>query len=100
MYGIIDFTRIETEPGAASAFAPPLGFNGDYRKYMRERWRKDPGVRQHISVVGRLLTKIQVTFCGPYAAEARRIAESIRKSDKAKKTYPSGKSKMKRSTAQ
>lgn len=79
MYGIIDFTRIDTEPGAASAFAPPMGFDGDYREYMRERWMQDPGVRQHVAVVGRMFARGEtVTFCGPFAVEARRIAEAVR----------------------
>lgn len=78
MYGIIDFTRIDTEPGAASAFAPPMGFDGDYREYMRDRWKHDPGVRQHVAVVGRLLVLgEQVEFRGRFADEARRIAEAV-----------------------
>jgi hypothetical protein len=77
MYGIIDFSRINTEPGATSAFAPHLGFNGDYREYMRERWKHDPGVRQHVAVVGRMLVRgEQVVFCGRFAREAVRIAEA------------------------
>lgn len=78
MYGIIDFSRIETEPGAPSAFAPPTGFAGDYRAYMRERWKSDPGVRQHVSAVGRMIAKkVAVTFHGPFAKEARDIAEAV-----------------------
>jgi hypothetical protein len=79
MYGIIDFTRIDTEPGTASAFAPPVGFDGDYREYMRDRWKQNPGVRQHVAVVGRMLAReAAVTFCGPFADEAREIAEAVR----------------------
>lgn len=78
MYGIIYFSVIDTDPGVASAFAPPLGFEGDYRGYMRNRWKEDPGVRQHVAVVGRMLAREEaVTFCGPFAIEARRIAEAI-----------------------
>jgi hypothetical protein len=79
MYGIIDFTRIDTEPGTASAFAPPVGFEDDYLEYMRDRWKQDPGVRQHVAIVGRILgRKATVTFRGPFAAEARGIAEAAR----------------------
>ena len=79
MYGIIDFSVIDTEPGAASAFAPPMRFDGDYREYMRERWWQDPGVRQHVAVVGRMFARGEtVTFCGSFAVEARRIAEAVR----------------------
>jgi hypothetical protein len=78
MYGVIDFSRIDTTPGSASAFSPPTGFHGDYRVFMRERWRDDPGVRQHVASVSRLLgKKVAVTFSGPFADEARRIAESV-----------------------
>lgn len=75
MYGIIDFTCIDTDPGAASAFAPPPDFDGDYREYMRQRWKNDPGVRQHVAVAGRFIE--QAVFRGRYAEEARRIAEAV-----------------------
>jgi hypothetical protein len=78
MYGIVDFARIDTEPGTASAFAPPANFDGDYREYMHDRRRQYPGVRPHVAVVGRMLAReATVTFCGPFAGEARRIAEAF-----------------------
>ncbi|PZP51875.1 MAG: hypothetical protein DI596_14310 [Azospira oryzae] len=78
MYGIIDFSRIDTEPGAPSAFAPPSGWHGDYMQYMRQRWKTDPGVRQHVAVVGRMLVRGErVVFCGPFAKEAKEIAEAV-----------------------
>lgn len=77
MYGIIDFNKIETEPGASSAFAPPEGFCGDYIDFMRKRWKQDPGVRQHVVVVGRVIARGgPVKFCGPFAQEAERIVRS------------------------
>ena len=79
MYGHIDFTRIETDPGKPSAFAPPEGWRGDYRKLMRRRWDSDPGARQHIACVGNLLHRgIKVEFHGPYADEAREIVNAVR----------------------
>lgn len=78
MYGVIDFTKIDTTPGAPSAFAPPEGFTGDYRRFMRKRWDKDPGVRQHVAVVAsRVAKKWPTEFLGPYASEAKAIAVSI-----------------------
>lgn len=78
MYGIVNLTRIDTTPGAGGAFAPQAGFDGDYRDFMRRRWVADPGARQHIAVVGRLLAGGQgVGFIGPYAEEARRIALAV-----------------------
>ncbi|GLW61695.1 hypothetical protein Hthe01_20440 [Hydrogenophilus thermoluteolus] len=83
MYGVIDLLRVDTEPGASSAFAPPAGFKGDGRKYveyMRERWKKDPCVRQHVAIVGRLMAKKRfVFFRGPYALEAKGIVEAVMK---------------------
>jgi hypothetical protein len=78
MYGVIDFSVIDTDPGAASAFAPPAEFLGDYVHFLRERQRNDPGVRQHVAVVGRMLLREEcVEFRGRYAVEARCIAESV-----------------------
>ncbi|MEO1767961.1 hypothetical protein [Thiobacter aerophilum] len=78
MYGIINLHCIDTDAGAPSAFAPPAGWSGDYRQYMRERWAKDPGVRQHVAVVGRMLARgDKVEFRGCFAGEARRIAEAV-----------------------
>lgn len=78
MYGVIDFTVIDTDPGAASAFAPPAGFTGDYAQYMHERRQHDFGVRQHVAVVGRMLVREEyIEFRGRFAVEARRIAESV-----------------------
>jgi len=77
MYGIINFSRIDTNPGAASAFAPPADFAGEYAQYMRQRWKCDAGVRQHVAVAGRLLAMGgPVVFCGRYADEAERIANA------------------------
>lgn len=82
MYGIIDFSKIDTEPGAVSAFAPPAGFQGgekEYRAFMRKAWKSDPGVRQHVIAVGRMLARNQkVEFQGRFADIARRIAERSR----------------------
>jgi hypothetical protein len=78
MYGIINFGRIDTNPDAASAFAPPADFAGEYAQYMRQRWKSDAGVRQHVAVVGRLLAMdVQVVFCGRHADEAKRIVEAV-----------------------
>ena len=75
MYGTINFSRINTDPGADSAFAPPAHWQGDYTRYMHERWKNDPGAWQHVAVVGRMLVREeQVVFCGRFAEEARRIA--------------------------
>lgn len=78
MYGITNLTRIDTEPGGRSAFSPMAGFNGDYRDLMRRRWLEDPGARQHITLVARLLARgRRVDFIGPYAEEARQIALAV-----------------------
>ncbi len=48
MYGRINFCRIDTTPGQCNAFAPPEGFADDYIAYMRQCYKVDPGVRQHV----------------------------------------------------
>jgi len=78
MYGRISFRKIDTTPGARSAFAPPGGWKGDYRAWMRQRWKEDLGVRQHVFIAGRLLALgLRINFSGPYANEARQIAEAV-----------------------
>lgn len=76
VYGRIDFSRIDTTPGGNSAFAPPEGFAGDYRKFMRDCWKKDRGVRQHVAVVAGWIDsgRVEITFSGPFADEARQVA--------------------------
>jgi hypothetical protein len=76
-YGVIDFSRVDTTPGSGSAFAPPREFDGDYREFMRKQWALDPGARQHVVVVGRMLARGEdVAFVGLYAQEAQLIAEA------------------------
>lgn len=78
MYDIISFRCIDTRPGGRSAFAPPPGWAGNYAELMRRRWREGPGVRQHFAIVGWMLARSgEIQFLGPYAKEARRIAERI-----------------------
>jgi len=81
MYGVIDFSRIDTTPGAAFALAPPQGWKGNteaYRKLMRERWQNDVGVKQHLVVISRIIAKgTEVTFVGPFAKQAKAIIESV-----------------------
>jgi hypothetical protein len=57
MYGVIDFSRINTRPGSFGPFAPPVGWQGDYRQYLQTRFDGDIGVRQQILVVGRILVR-------------------------------------------
>ena len=70
MYGRINFNHIDTTPGKSNAFAPPQGFTGDYLSHMRERYKSDPGVRQHIGFAASMLKRKDVNdphFTGPYA---------------------------------
>jgi hypothetical protein len=79
MYGVIDFTRIDTSPGGGTALSPPLGWAGDYRKWARDQWRNNPGFRQHAVVVAHILRRgEQAVFVGPNADVAARIVKSIR----------------------
>ena len=80
MYGLIDFSLIDTMPGGFGAFAPPAGWQGDYRQYLQARFDGNIGARQHIVVVGRIIvSKLQskpTEFIGPHAVEAREFALS------------------------
>jgi hypothetical protein len=86
MYGVIDFSLIDTMPGGTGAFAPPSGWQGDYRQFLLARFKGDCGARQHIAVVGRrLFIKIEgkpSKFLGPHAVEAREFALSVWSSKK------------------
>ena len=81
MYGVIDFSRIDTQPGSCGPFAPPAGWQGDYRQYLQTRFDGDIGVRQQVAVVGRILVRLESgtapRFFGPHAVEAREFALSV-----------------------
>jgi hypothetical protein len=57
MYGVIDFSLIDTMPGGFGPFAPPAGWQGDYRQYLQARFDGDIGARQQIAVVGRIIVR-------------------------------------------
>jgi hypothetical protein len=86
MYGVIDFSLIDTMPGGFGAFAPPAGWQGDYRQFLQARFDGDIGARQQIAVVGRrLVFKIDgkpSEFLGPHAVEAKEFAQSVWSSKK------------------
>lgn len=78
MYGAINLARIDTEPGGSSTFSPPSGWEGDYRQYLREKWKNDPGFRQHAGLVGMRLKRGEtVQMCGRYADEAMKIVKAL-----------------------
>ena len=78
LYGLINLHEIYTNPGARSAFAPPLGFEGDYRDFLVQRMKVDIGVHQHVGMVARKINQgIAVEFFGEYAEVARRITERV-----------------------
>lgn len=81
MYGVIDFSRIDTQPGSCGPFAPPARWQGDYRQYLQARFDGDIGVRQQVAVVGRILVRPESgtapRFFGPHAVEGREFALSL-----------------------
>lgn len=77
-FGKIDFSRVNTDPGSNSTFSPPTGWKGDYVAFLRERWRFDPGFRQHAGVISmRLKRGDAVDFHGRYASEALKAVKSL-----------------------
>ena len=77
-YGRFNLYLVDTTPGSNGAFAPPLGFVGEYRKFMVEQLAQDPGVRQHVASVARRLPAQQPPeFVGPFAEPAMKLAWSV-----------------------
>ncbi|AVO43471.1 hypothetical protein [Simplicispira suum] len=79
MYGRINLNTIDTQPGAGNAFSPPAGFNGNYRQFINQRVKADPGVRQHIAIVALKFRREQTppAFHGQYANEAQAFARAV-----------------------
>ena len=81
---VLDFRVIVTEPGAGDShpFAPPAGFEGaseDYLQLMRRRFKDDYHPHgQRMTVAARDAARSTPTFTGPFAAEARRIIDSLK----------------------
>lgn len=76
--GVLDFSVIDTRPGARCAMAPPDGellTPDGYRDLIRSRYRQSPAHRSHMQIMAR---RIGYTLCsGPWADEARAILEKI-----------------------
>lgn len=80
MYGVVNFKHITTEPGSQNAFAPPIGFSGNYREFMVAQMQNDPGVRQHVACVAlRMPSPEPPVFSGPYADLAKQLALVVHK---------------------
>jgi hypothetical protein len=84
MYGVIDFTVIDTDPGAHSCCAPPVSFTGDenaYIDYMRQRWQQDAGFRQHVWFAANFIARGRdIKFTGAFATQAKAIVEKLARS--------------------
>lgn len=63
---IRNLSIIDTTPGAG--WAAPSAEVDDYKRWLRDRYRVDPGLRQYLFVASRL-KQIEVT--GPYAEPFR-----------------------------
>lgn len=83
-YGVIDFSRLETQPGGRGPLAPPAGWIGssddDYVAFLRNRYR-DMGGRQHLFAAARAITPRthadQASIIGPYRGVARNVLQSL-----------------------
>jgi hypothetical protein len=82
--GRVDFSFVDTTPGAACILAPEVGQDLDtdaYRALIRRQWRLDPGARQHLAVFALGLTGNShappLPIIGPYATEARAILTTL-----------------------
>ena len=78
MYSLINFNLIDTTPGVATAFAPPLGFDGNYVAFILDRVKLDPGVRQHVACIAlRFRAGRTPPDTGEFAAPAEQLARRI-----------------------
>lgn len=79
MYGVINFNKIDTTPGSSSAFAPPTGFDGDYRAFLIRRMNTDKGVHQHVATVARMYRagSTPPVYLGPYADIAAGLMQRV-----------------------
>ncbi len=57
---------IDTTPGAG--WAAPSAEVDDYKRWLRDRFRVDPGLRQYMAVAASLK---EITVVGPYAEPFR-----------------------------
>lgn len=81
MYGLGDAKIVQTEPGANSAFAPPVGFDGKYSAFLKRRFDTDPGARQHIAIVVSRMRRQgyeQPQYLGRFAREAERMLQRFK----------------------
>ena len=79
MYGLINFSVIDTSNGANNAFSPPENFEGDYVIFLRDRFKNDPGARQHIIIVSKLMMRdgLEISFIGINARDAINVCKKI-----------------------
>lgn len=80
MFGIINLKHIDTTPGAGNAFAPPVGFDGNYGQFMFDRYQQDPGARQQIFIVARRLmgsSGLETSITGPFERTAKEICRRL-----------------------
>lgn len=70
IYGVVNLTRINTDPGASTALAPPEHWKGTYWEFF-QRQLKDPGARQHIFLASeRVAKKEACELYGKYSEDA------------------------------
>ncbi len=69
-YGRMDFSRVDTSPGAVSWAAPPQPVE-DYTQWLRVQFKHHHAVAQYLLFCTRrlLLKKIPVEITGPYKDE-------------------------------
>lgn len=80
-YGLIDLARHDTTPGAVGPLAPPTGWQGDDNAYLaliRQRYRGDIGVRQHLAFAARIIRGgNRVVVTGPFRAAALYVLDKL-----------------------
>ncbi|MCX8016569.1 MAG: hypothetical protein N2690_01510 [Rhodocyclaceae bacterium] len=78
MSGIYDFAVLRTDDPAVCALAAlPQETAQDYRQRLRQAWKTNPMLRQHLALYARREACGKLRYSGPLADEARSVLRSI-----------------------
>ena len=68
----MDYTVIDTTPGAGTFLSPPADWEGDYTALMRDRYKALRWGQEFVSAAMQSDT-VPITITGPYARDAAQI---------------------------
>jgi len=68
----MDYTHLDTTPGAGTFLSPPADWEGDYTALMRERYRSLQWGQEFVSCAMQS-ADVPINITGPHAKEAAQI---------------------------